>query len=98
MKIVLVCTNGMSTSILVQKMREAAAKKGIEADINAYAEPDFADHAAGVDVLLIGPQARFKFEQLKSEWEPKGLKVAVINTVDYGRMNGEKVLDTALAL
>jgi PTS system cellobiose-specific IIB component len=88
----------MSTSILVQKMKEAAAKRGLEADISAVAEPDFAEHAAGVDVLLLGPQARFKFEQLKAEWEPKGLKVAVISSIDYGRMNGEKVLDTAIAM
>ncbi|MBA9085150.1 cellobiose-specific phosphotransferase system component IIB [Fontibacillus solani] len=29
---------------------------------------------------------------------PKGIKVDVINTVDYGRMNGEKVLARALEL
>ncbi|MDR2509054.1 MAG: PTS sugar transporter subunit IIB [Spirochaetaceae bacterium] len=98
MKIVLVCTAGMSTSILVQKMKDAAKAKSVDADISAVAEPDFAEHSAGVNVLLLGPQARFKFEQLKAEYEPKGLKVAVINAVDYGRMNGEKVLDMALSL
>ena len=35
-KIVLFCAGGMSTSLLVNKMREAAAKQGKEYDINAY--------------------------------------------------------------
>lgn len=33
-KIVLFCAGGMSTSLLVNKMREAAAKQGKEYDIN----------------------------------------------------------------
>jgi PTS system cellobiose-specific IIB component len=97
-KIVLVCAAGMSTSLLVSKMKAAAEKQGVTADIKAVAEADFASHAEGVDVLLLGPQVRFKFDTLKTEWEPKGIKVAVISPIDYGRMNGEKVFADALAL
>jgi PTS system cellobiose-specific IIB component len=96
--IVLVCAAGMSTSILVQKMKEAAQKNSIDASIKAVAEADFANHADGVQVLLLGPQVRFKFDELKSAYEPKGIKVAVINQIDYGRMNGEKVLTDAMAM
>jgi PTS system cellobiose-specific IIB component len=97
-KIVLVCAAGMSTSLLVRKMQEAAVKKGADVDISAVAESDFASHADGVNVLLLGPQVRFQFEHLKKTYEPKGIKVSVITPIDYGRMNGEKVLSDALAL
>jgi PTS system cellobiose-specific IIB component len=97
-KIALVCSAGMSTSLLVSKMREAAAKQGVDVEINAVAESDFAGHAAGVQVLLLGPQVRFQFDALKKEYEPKGVKIAVISPIDYGRMNGEKVLADAFAL
>ena len=36
LKIRLFCANGMSTSLLVKKMEEAAAEKGKEVDIKAY--------------------------------------------------------------
>lgn len=35
-KIKLFCASGMSTSVLVGKMRDAAKVKGIECEINAY--------------------------------------------------------------
>jgi PTS system cellobiose-specific IIB component len=88
----------MSTSLLVQKMKESAQKQGVEVSIEAVAESDFASHAEGVNVLLLGPQVRFQFEHLKKTYEPKGIKVAMISPMDYGRMNGEKVLSDALAL
>ena len=34
-KILLLCSNGMSTSLMVKKMLEAAEKKGIEVEIKA---------------------------------------------------------------
>ena len=36
LKIRLFCANGMSTSLLVKKMEEAAKEKGKEVDIKAY--------------------------------------------------------------
>ncbi|MDR2467732.1 MAG: PTS sugar transporter subunit IIB [Spirochaetaceae bacterium] len=96
--IMLVCNAGMSTSMLVQKMKEAAKTLGNEISIGAVAEADLANHAEGVDVLLLGPQIRFKLDEIKKNYEPKGIKVALIDQVDYGRMNGEKVLNMALAL
>lgn len=95
-KILLVCSEGMSTSMLVQKMREAADKQGVEADINAVAEVALKKHIAGTQVLLLGPQVRYLFDRLAAEYTPAGVHVAVIDMVDYGRMNGEVVLKKAL--
>ncbi|MDU5947283.1 MAG: PTS sugar transporter subunit IIB, partial [Paenibacillus macerans] len=50
------------------------------------------------DVLLIGPQVGYLEGDFKAKYEPQGIKVSVINTMDYGMMNGEKVLANALAL
>ncbi|EQB9249342.1 PTS sugar transporter subunit IIB, partial [Listeria monocytogenes] len=35
---------------------------------------------------------------MKKKLEPKGIPLAVINSVDYGMMKGDKVLDQALDL
>ncbi|AGF57026.1 PTS system cellobiose-specific IIB component [Clostridium saccharoperbutylacetonicum] len=98
-KIALFCAGGMSTSILVKKIREAADQKKIEVDVEAYPESTLNKRLEeGIDVALLGPQVRFKLSQLKAMCETKGVPIDVINVADYGRMNGEKVLDAALKL
>ncbi|MGL4990228.1 MAG: PTS sugar transporter subunit IIB [Sarcina sp.] len=97
-KILLVCSAGMSTSLLVSKMKLSAKETGIECIINAIAETELEDYEKDIDVLLLGPQVRFLFNKLKEEFSVKGIPVSLINTVDYGTMNGAKVLKNALDL
>lgn len=98
MKIILVCSAGMSTSMLVSKMREEAEKRELDAHIDAFAESQLKDHMDGLDVVLIGPQVRFLEKKLRSSLEPKGIKVDIIDQMAYGLMQGDKVLDQALDL
>lgn len=97
--IMLACNAGMSTSMLVTKMQKAAEDKGLEASIWAVpvseAENEVQDKA--IDVILLGPQVKFLLNDFKDKFEPN-IKVDAINMMDYGVMNGEKVLDAALAL
>ena len=97
-KIILCCSAGMSTSLLVTKMQASAKERGIECSIQAMGEADVKNHEDEMDVLLLGPQVRFVLNKLKSKYEPMGIPVDVIPTVDYGTMNGSKVLDLALKM
>ncbi|KAE8561717.1 PTS sugar transporter subunit IIB [Paenibacillus polymyxa] len=97
-QITLVCAAGMSTSMLVQKMQKAAQAQNLEVEIRATSESSFKEYADKTDVLLIGPQVGYLQDDFKAKYEPKGIKVSVINIVDYGMMNGEKVLGDALKL
>ncbi|AHM67828.1 PTS cellobiose transporter subunit IIB [Paenibacillus polymyxa] len=97
-QITLVCAAGMSTSMLVQKMHKAAQAQNLEVEIRATSESSFKEYADKTDVLLIGPQVGYLQDDFKAKYEPKGIKVSVINIVDYGMMNGEKVLGDALKL
>lgn len=98
--IMLVCSAGMSTSLLVTKMQKAADAEGIEADIFAVSasEADNNLETKPVDVLLLGPQVRFMKGDFQKRLEPKGIPLDIINMADYGMMNGEKVLQQALTL
>lgn len=97
-KIKLFCASGMSTSVLVGKMRDAAKVKGIECEINAYSESKIDEHLKDMDVALLGPQVAYTLPKIKEKCDPAGVPVAVIPMVDYGMMNGAKVLDLALSL
>lgn len=98
--IMLVCSAGMSTSLLVTKMQKAAEAKGMDADIFAVSASEADQHLESkpVDVLLLGPQVRFMKSQFEQKLEPKGIPLEVINMADYGMMNGEKVLAQAESL
>lgn len=54
--IVLCCAAGMSTSMLVQRMKDAAQKKGVEVTIKAVPVAEFKDNIATADIVLLGPQ------------------------------------------
>lgn len=98
--IMLVCSAGMSTSLLVTKMQQAAESRGMEADIFAVSASD-ADRSLeekNVDVLLLGPQVRFMKSQFEKKLAPKGIPLDVINMSDYGMMNGANVLVQAESL
>lgn len=98
--IMLVCSAGMSTSLLVTKMQKAATEKGIEANIFAVSasEADKIIKDKKVDVMLLGPQVRFMKAQFEKKLEGKDIPLEVINMSDYGLMNGENVLNQALTL
>lgn len=96
--ITLICAGGLSTSILVNKMKEAAKKKNIEVEINAMASTAFASYKKPTDVLLLGPQINYLYDNMVRDYESEGIKISVINMMDYGMMNGEKVLETAIQL
>ncbi|NRT75343.1 PTS sugar transporter subunit IIB [Clostridium beijerinckii] len=96
--ITLVCAAGMSTSILMARMQESAKKQGIEAKIVAMSESKFEEYEEPTEVLLLGPQIEYMADEMKEQYEPKGIKVVVIDMMDYGTLNGEKVLKDALAL
>lgn len=97
-KIRLFCAAGMSTSLLVNKMKDAAKAKEIEVDIEAFPEGQMDKNLDGVHVALLGPQVGYTLGKAKKICEPKGIPVDVIPMVDYGMMNGQKVLDFALKL
>jgi PTS system cellobiose-specific IIB component len=48
--------------------------------------------------MLLGPQIRFKLTEFERKGNEKGIPVAMINSMDYGMVNGKKILDAALAL
>ena len=95
MRIMLACAAGMSTSLLVTKMEKAAAEAGTEAKIWAVPEAEVEKNVGEFDILLVGPQIRFKakeFEKLAAGRFP----VHIIDMRDYGTMNGAKVFNTAM--
>lgn len=96
MNILLACSAGMSTSLLVTKMIEAAKKEGIDGEIWAVSVDNIKTEVDKADVILLGPQIRFRLKEVEKSVADKNIPVAVIDMVSYGSMNGEKVVKQAL--
>lgn len=92
----LFCSAGMSTSMLVSKMENAAKERGIEIIVDAFPEAEMAKRLDNVDAVLLGPQVRYVLNKAKKLCDPKGIPIEVINSMNYGKMDGSKVLDQAL--
>jgi PTS system cellobiose-specific IIB component len=97
-KIMLCCSAGMSTSLLVKKMETAASNRGIDAEIKAFGAAEFDQQVANYQVVLLGPQVKYMQPDLQKVADQYGIKVAPINMLDYGMQNGDKVLDFAIEL
>mgnify|MGYP003603137709 CR=1 FL=1 len=76
-KIILLCASGMSTSMLVKKMQEAAKADSYDCEIAAFSASEAATKAADADVVLLGPP---------------NVPVDAIDMRMYGRMDGAGVL------
>lgn len=94
--IVLICAQGMSTGMLMNKMRDYAERIGYECNIKAFAVNQAKKIAEEADCILIGPQIRYELESVKKQCP--GIPVEVIDMVSYGRLDGEKVLKSAINL
>lgn len=98
--IMLCCSAGMSTSLLVTKMKKAAKEQGKDVEIFAVpaAEADDKIAQGNINCILLGPQVRYMENEFKQKVEGKNIGLAVIDMQAYGLMDGAKVLAQAYQL
>lgn len=89
-KIVLLCNQGLSTSALVAKMREVIERNSLDYEVNAYAVDTAETTAKDADVILIGPQIRYKKNEVQGLFPEKPVEVIDMST--YGMLDGKKVV------
>ncbi len=97
-KIMLCCSAGMSTSMLVRKMLVVAEERGLEVEIDAYGVSEFDTQFPRYQVVLLGPQVKYMLGMLQEKAAAQGIPVQPIEMMDYGMQRGDKVLDFALSL
>ena len=70
-KILLVCAAGMSTSLLVSRMKKHAEPLNEEVDIIALPVSEAGTAASSADVVLLGPQVRYQKSQVEASAETR---------------------------
>lgn len=95
MKILLSCYAGMSTSLLMKKMKEHAGELECDLELTAVPLGEIQEHLDGVDAILLGPQIRFSKDDVTKMVKGK-IPVISIPTQDYGMMRGAKILEETI--
>ncbi|EGK9459476.1 PTS sugar transporter subunit IIB [Escherichia coli] len=94
--IYLFCSAGMSTSLLVTKMRAQAEKYDVPVYIEAFSETVVAEKGPQADVILLGPQIAYMHDDIQKLLPNK--PVEVIDSQMYGKIDGLAVLKFAVAI
>nr|WP_028777961.1 PTS sugar transporter subunit IIB [Shimazuella kribbensis] len=100
--ILLVCNLGASTGVMVTKMKEIVQQseklKSIDIEIKAHPAGELEEHIQNFDVILVGPQIKHQFAHLSTIAKQYNKPIEVIDTQDYGTINGGNILKSAILL
>lgn len=95
-KIKLFCAGGLSTSLLVNKMKAAALAEGYDVEITAHPTIELEAKGVDADIILLGPQVRTSIQDVTAKFP--GKKVMVVDMVAYGMIDGKTILAQAKKL
>lgn len=94
LRVALVCSFGMSTSLLQESMERAARAHSLDMVVEAVGTAEVRQHPESYDAILLGPQVRYARQSLARLGKP----LAVIDPFVYATANGEEALRMLLAL
>lgn len=95
--ILLLCAAGMSTGLLMNKLKRYATDNNIELNIDAVglSASDYVNEAKKHDVILMGPQVSYRVNEVK---EATKMPVATIPSSDYALGNAKNIFALAAKL
>lgn len=88
-KILLVCSGGMSTSVLMNKMKKYAEEHNITLSVDACGTTQYLDEAGDYSIILLGPQIAYRKKQIADSVD---IPVVGIKPQDYAFGNVENIL------
>lgn len=97
-RVVIVCSWGMSTSLLVESMLTASREHGYNLAVDAVSAGEYAALVEECSVVLIAPQIRHLRKSIEKLAFEAGKPVAMIEPFHYATMNGEAVLAQVLRM
>lgn len=97
-RVLIVCSWGMSTSLLVDSLLAEAAAAHFELQVEALSAGEYAARVEECEVVLIAPQIRHLRKSIEKLATSVGKPVAMIEPFHYATMNGQAVLEQVMLL
>ena|SRR5690625_4012905 len=97
LKVLLFCAMGMSSSLVVKSVLEAAKSRNIDLDFKSYSSVNFKEqNYDGIDLILLAPQVHNQMEEVKGFLSHTETPVVKVGLREYGMIEGDKILDQIL--
>lgn len=93
MKILLVCSGGMSSAIVAKALHDAGVKEGLELVVDECGTQAFAEKVKeDYNISLVAPQIRHRYDVLKAGADEAGIPCLLIKPQGYTPLGGPKLL------
>lgn len=96
LKFIICCSQGMSSSALMKKMKDYIKEQSLDIQVNAATVDRILSGEIAFDVLMLGPQIRFEKNKIQHKFPEKVIDVIPMKA--YGRLDGGEVVKMGLRL
>ncbi|SFC90695.1 PTS sugar transporter subunit IIB [Clostridium uliginosum] len=95
MKVLMVCSGGFSSTIIVNAIKKEADKQGLDIEITACGTPDFAEviEQFNPKVAIVAPQVKHRFAHFKEEADKHNIPVEQIPLNAYTPLGAPKIIN-----
>jgi cellobiose PTS system EIIB component len=94
MKILMVCSGGMSSAIVVKSIQKQAKLEGMDIELKAIGTGEFEEEAKeGWDIILVAPQVRHRLPVFEATAKELNIPIAVISPQGYSPLGGPRVIE-----
>lgn len=92
MKVLFVCSQGMSSAIAVNALKKEAEKQGVAMEVKAVSTQEFEEEVkGGYDAAMVAPQIRHRYEYLKAYADAANVPCTLIQAQAYSPLGGPKL-------
>lgn len=93
MKVLFVCSLGMSSAVAVKALEKEASEKGVDIEVLAVSTQQFEEEIKnGYDVAMVAPQIKHRYDTLKKYADEVGVPCEMILPQGYSPLGGPKLL------
>ena len=94
MKVLLVCSQGMSSAIAAKALQDTAAKQGLDITVTECSTQAFEEEIKnGYAIGMVAPQIRHRFDVLKEQAKNANVPCVLIQPQGYSPLGGAKLLN-----
>jgi len=94
MKVLMVCSGGMSSSMVVNAAKKEAEKEHFDLEIKSIGTGEFADEIKeGYDLALVAPQVRHRFPVFEELAKEANVPIELIPPKSYSPLGGKDLLE-----
>ena len=92
MKVIMVCSGGMPSAMVVDSIKKQADKENYDLEIKAVGSEEFENQFENYDLGLVAPQVKHRLDKFKKMGDEVGKPVDVVDPMGYTPIGAPKIL------